>query len=84
MEFEALNIITVTIHNTTEENEIADFCDLIRKCYQESRKAGLKNMFDDNDRAIIRKLMEGLSITAEHEQVNVAAGDTHTVEVYNS
>lgn len=82
MEIEPVSYIKITLRNEEGENEIEQFIDFIRRAYIESTRPGLKNVFEP-DRAILKKLMEGLRIKVEHDKPAPIAGDTHTSQQFN-
>ena len=82
MEVTAINFIELKLFNTIEENEVEQFMNFIRRAYIESSRAGLKNTFEQ-DRSIIKKLMEEFGIVVETTTTGTAASDTHTSQQYN-
>ena len=79
MEVNPVSYIEITLYSNEKENEVQQFRDFMIRAYKESTKAGLKNMFE-NDREIIKKIMEGMNIKVDQEELRIVAGDTHTQE----
>ena len=77
MEITPVNYLQITLFNTEEENEVKMMMDFVERAYKESSRAGLKNMFEQ-DREIIKRLMQGMNIKVKEEDFLVSAGDTHT------
>ncbi len=82
MEITPVSYIEIKLINNEDENEVKQFYELVKHVYKESARPGLTNPFAD-DRPIIKKLMEGLSIKVENERFGTTAGDTHTHQVFN-
>lgn len=82
MEITPVSYVTITLFSTEGDNELADFRDFVKRAYDESRRAGLKNIFE-KDRVIIKKLMEGLNIKVNADGFIINASDTHTIQQFN-
>ena len=68
MEIIPVSYLDIRLHSTIEENEVKQFMDFVKRAYMESARPGLKNMFE-NDRPILKKLMEELKIQVEREDI---------------
>ena len=68
MEIIPVSYLDIRLHSTMEENEVKQFMDFVKRAYQESARPGLKNMFEQ-DRPILKKLMEELKIQVEREDI---------------
>ena len=68
MEIIPVSYLDIRLHSTMEENEVKQFMDFVKRAYQESARPGLKNMFEQ-DRPILKKLMEELKIPVEREDI---------------
>lgn len=60
-----MSFIDLRIDNTEELNEVAIFANIIRKCNTIAHKPGLKNTFDDDEKAFIGRIAKGLGIEQE-------------------
>lgn len=57
--------LTITLTNTDGVNDIADFCNIIGKCYKESKKAGFTNMFTSTEKDVLLNLVSNLGLDKE-------------------
>jgi len=63
------NKVTIVLINDTQSNDIEVFSSILDKCYEESRKAGFRNMFSPEERSFIEDI---------HELFGLKKDDTRT------
>lgn len=57
--------LTITLTNTEGANDITHFCNIVTKCYKESKKAGFTNMFTGDEKDVILSLAGNLGLDKE-------------------